>query len=84
MEIKVLGTGCSRCKRLFAEAEEAARLYGQPVSIVKVEDVRDIVAHGVHQTPALVLDGQVRSAGRVPPAKEILAWLAEADPQPSR
>ena len=78
MEIKILGTGCSKCKKLLAEAEEAARLHGGPVSVLKVEDIQAIMAHGVRQTPALVLNGQVRAAGRVPAAREILAWLTEA------
>ena len=78
MEIQVLGTGCSKCKKLFAEAEEAVRLHGRPVSVVKVEDIQAIMAHGVRQTPALVIDGQVRSAGRIPGAEEIAGWLAQA------
>jgi small redox-active disulfide protein 2 len=78
MEIKVLGTGCAKCKKLFAEAEEAARRHGGPVSVVKVEDIQAIMAHGVRQTPALVVDGQIRSSGRVPGAEEIAGWLAEA------
>jgi len=78
MEIKVLGTGCTKCKKLFAEAEEAARKSGQPVTVVKVEDLKDIVAFGVRQTPALVIDGKVRAAGRIPSAQEIGGWLTEA------
>jgi small redox-active disulfide protein 2 len=80
MEIKVLGTGCAKCKKLFAEAEEAVRLHGQAASVVKVEDIQAIMAYGVRQTPALVIDGRVRSTGRVTPAKEIAGWLAEAVP----
>jgi small redox-active disulfide protein 2 len=78
VEIKVLGTGCARCKKLYAEAEEGARQYGKPVSLVKVEDLQAIMAHGVRQTPALVIDGQVRSTGRIPGAAEIAGWLAQA------
>lgn len=78
MEIKVLGTGCAKCKKLFAEAEEGARRFGKPVSVVKVEDLQAIMAYGVRQTPALVVDGQVRSMGRVPGPDEIAGWLAEA------
>ena len=81
MELEVLGSGCSKCKKLFAEAEEAARLYGRLVSVLKVEDIQAIMAHGVRQTPALVLDGQVRSTGRIPAAREILSWLTEASPE---
>ncbi len=78
MEIKVLGTGCARCKKLFAEAQQAVERSGQAVSVVKVEDIQAIMAHGVRQTPALVIDGQVRSTGRVPGAEEIAGWIAQA------
>ncbi len=78
MEIKVLGTGCARCKKLFAEAQEAVERSGQAASVVKVEDLQAIMAHGVRQTPALVIDGQVRSAGRIPGAEEIAGWIAQA------
>ncbi len=77
MNVKVLGTGCAKCKRLHAEAEEAARLLGQPVTVEKVEDLQAIMAYGVRQTPALVVDGRVRASGRIAPAKEILEWLRE-------
>jgi small redox-active disulfide protein 2 len=78
MELKVLGTGCAKCKKLFAEAQEAARRSGKAVSVVKVEDVQAIMAFGVRQTPALVVDGQVRATGRIPGADEIIAWIAQA------
>ncbi len=78
MEIKVLGSGCAKCKKLFAEAQEAALRSGKPVSVVKVEDIQTIMAHGVRQTPALVIDGQVRSTGRIPGAGEIVAWIAQS------
>ena len=78
MEIKVLGTGCTKCKKLLAEAEEAVRRSGQPVTVVKVEELRDIMACGVRQTPALVIDGKVRASGRIASAQEIACWLAEA------
>jgi small redox-active disulfide protein 2 len=78
MEIKVLGTGCAKCKRLFAEAQKAALRSGGAVSVVKVEDIQAIMAHGVRQTPALVIDGLVRSTGRIPGADEIAAWIAQS------
>lgn len=78
MEIKVLGTGCARCKKLFAEVQRAVERSGQVASLVKVEDLQAIMAHGVRQTPALVIDGQVRSTGRIPGMEEIAAWIAEA------
>ena len=78
MEIKVLGTGCAKCKKLFAEVQEAAARSGKAVSVVKVEDIQAIMAHGVRQTPALVIDGQVRSTGRIPGADEIATWIAQS------
>lgn len=78
MEIKVLGTGCAKCKKLLAEAQQAVERSGQAASVVKVEDLQAIMAHGVRQTPALVIDGQVRSTGRVPAADEIAGWIAAA------
>ena len=78
MELKVLGTGCAKCKKLFAEAEKAIAAYGTPVSLVKVEEIQKIMAYGVRMTPALVLEDQVKSAGRITPASEILTWLQEA------
>ncbi len=78
MEIKVLGRGCSKCNKLFAEAEAAVRRSGIAASLVKVEDDPAIMAHGVRQTPALVIDGQVRSTGRIPGADEISAWITQA------
>jgi small redox-active disulfide protein 2 len=78
MEIKVLGTGCAKCKKLYAEAQDAVARSGQAATVEKVEDIQAIMAHGVRQTPALVIDGQVRSMGRIPGAGEIAGWLAEA------
>ena len=78
MEIKVLGTGCAKCKKLYAEAQDAVARSGQAATVEKVEDLQAIMAHGVRQTPALVVDGQVRSTGRIPGADEILTWIAQA------
>ncbi len=78
MVIKVLGTGCAKCKKLFAEAQQAVERSGRAASLVKVEDIQAIMAHGVRQTPALVIDGQVRCTGRIPGADEIVGWIAQA------
>lgn len=78
MEIEVLGSGCAKCKKLYAEAQEGVARSGQAASVVKVEDLQAIMAHGVRQTPALVIDGQVRSAGRIPGAEEIAGWIVQA------
>ncbi len=79
MEVKVLGTGCEKCRKLFAAAQQAVRLHGGPAAVVKVEDIQAIMAYGVRQTPALVIGGRVRATGRIASAEEISAWLAEAE-----
>ena len=78
MEIKVLGSGCANCKRLYAEAEKAVALSGQPATITKVEVMEDIVAHGILRTPGLVIDGKVVASGRIPSAPEIVTMIMTA------
>ena len=65
MKIQVLGTGCAKCKQLTANAEKAVAELGLDATIEKVEDVREIMKFRVLSTPALVVDGTVRSLGRV-------------------
>lgn len=75
MDIKVLGPGCSNCKRLYAEVEKAIAQTGQPATITKVEAIEDIVAHGILRTPGLVIDGKVVASGRIPGAQEIATMI---------
>jgi small redox-active disulfide protein 2 len=65
MKIQVLGTGCAKCKQLTASAEKAVAELGLGVAVEKVEEIREIMKFKVMSTPALVLDGQVRSTGKV-------------------
>jgi small redox-active disulfide protein 2 len=78
IEIKVLGPGCANCKRLYVEAEKAAAQLSPPATLTKVEDIKEIMAYRIMATPALVIDGEVKSAGRIPSAAEITTWLATA------
>ncbi len=78
MDIKVLGTGCAKCKMLFAEAEKAVTASRLPVSLGKVEKIDEIMKFGVMMTPALVIDGEVKCAGRIPKAAEIVTWMMNA------
>ena len=78
VDIKVLGPGCANCRRLYGEAEKAAALLGMTVTMSKVEEFEAIRACGVLMTPALVINGEVKAAGRIPPAAEIMTWLATA------
>ena len=77
MEIKVLGMGCPKCKRLEKIAREAASEAGITATFTKVEDMDAIVAYGVAMTPALVVDEDVKCSGRLPSKKEITGWLVE-------
>jgi len=78
MEIKVLGPGCARCKRLFEEAQRAIAQSGRQASLIKVERIDEIQSFGVLMTPALVVDGEVKCAGRIPPLAELVAWISAA------
>jgi small redox-active disulfide protein 2 len=78
MDIKVLGTGCAKCKKLYAEAEKAVAASGLPSTLGKVEKIEEIMKYGVMVTPALVVDGEVKSSGRIPSTTEIVGWLSAA------
>ena len=65
MKIQVLGTGCAKCKQLTANAEKAVSELRIEATVEKVEDLREIVKFGVMTTPALVVDGKVKAAGKV-------------------
>ncbi len=65
MKIQVLGTGCAKCRQLTANAEKAVADLGLQATVEKVEDLREIMKLGVMTTPALVVDGKVRVAGKV-------------------
>jgi len=75
MKIQVLGTGCAKCKQLTASAEKAVAELGLGVPVEKVEDLREIMKFRVMSTPALVVDGQVKSTGKVLSAEDVKAFL---------
>ena len=76
MNVKVLGSGCAKCKKLYAEAEKAIAKAGIQASLEKVEKIDEIMKFGVMMTPALVIDGEVKCSGRIAPAPEIASWLS--------
>ncbi len=71
MHIKVLGTGCKKCTTLKENVEEAIKNEGIDASVEKVEDIQTIIAYGVMNTPALVIDEKVVSKGKVLKSKDI-------------
>ncbi len=79
MKIKVLGTGCAKCRKLYAAAEKAIAASGVKVELEKIEQQDEIMKYGVVMTPALVLDEEVKAAGRIPPSTEIALWIKNAD-----
>ena len=71
MIIKILGTGCSNCKKLEANARKAVEELGIDVTIEKVTDFKDIMKYGVMQTPTLVVDEKVKAVAKIPSVEEI-------------
>ena len=78
MKIQVLGTGCMKCNKAYAEVEKAIAEAGVSVELEKVERLEEIMKFGVAITPAVVIDGKVKSAGKVPSASQIVGWLEAA------
>jgi small redox-active disulfide protein 2 len=78
MIIKILGTGCSNCKKLYAEAEKAIAAYGVKVELEKVEKIEEILKYGVMATPALIINEEIKASGRIPQSNEIVSWIAAA------
>jgi small redox-active disulfide protein 2 len=76
IRIQILGTGCPKCKLLTANAEAAVKALGIEATIEKVEKIQDIMKFAVMTTPALVVDGQVKSAGKVLSPDDIKKFLA--------
>lgn len=74
-DIKVLGSGCAKCKLTFKAIEEVAKQQGVEVNLQKVEEIRDIMAYRVLSTPGVVVDGKVVHVGSVPSKELIASWL---------
>lgn len=74
--VEVLGPGCNNCKRVEANAREAIAMAGVEAEVRHVTDPREIVAHGILSTPGLIIDGVIRSYGRIPSAGDIAVWLS--------
>ena len=80
-KIQILGTGCPKCRKLAEVAQAAIDELGLDTEVVKVTDINDIMELNVMMTPALAIDGEVKSAGRIPGPDEIRGWLMpEGDP----
>ena len=77
MRIQVVGAGCDKCDRLYKNTVEAVALLGLAESVEKVEDLMEMVMLGVFETPALVVDGKILLADRVPKPKELAKLMSQ-------
>ena len=78
VKIEVLGSGCANCQKLEANARDAVGMAGVEAEVLKVTDYAEIASRGVMNTPGLIIDGEVKSAGRIPSAGDIAEWLTAA------
>ena len=72
MTVEILSTGCSKCTALLHNAKEAVRLVGHPTDVKVVDNIHEIMAHGVTCPPGLVIDGKLRSTGVLLSVKELV------------
>jgi small redox-active disulfide protein 2 len=75
MEIKVLGPGCPKCKQTEQNVKDAVAETGVDATIEKVTDIMEIAGYGVFGTPSVVIDGEVKSVGKIPGKEEIKTWI---------
>ncbi len=78
MKIKILGGGCAKCDRLEKLAHEVVSELGVEATFIKVKEMDEIMAYDVMSTPALVIDEEVKSSGRIPRKEEIVEWIQAA------
>ena len=75
MKVQVLGTGCAKCTKLYEAVEQAIADSSVDAELEKVKELEEIAAFGVVMTPGLVIDGEVKSVGKLPKALQIAQWL---------
>ncbi|UCD90322.1 MAG: TM0996/MTH895 family glutaredoxin-like protein [Desulfobacterales bacterium] len=76
MKIKVLGPGCPKCHQAESIVKEAVSEAGVKASIEKITDVMEIAGYGVFGTPAVVVDGDVKSVGKIPSKEDVKSWFS--------
>ncbi len=77
MEIKILGSGCKKCNKLEANVNEALKAVGLSANVEKVTDMVEITSYGVMQTPALVIDNEVISYGKLLSVKDLVKVISK-------
>jgi len=76
MRIEILGMGCPKCKKLYENALAAVKELNAQAEVSKVENIQKIMDYGIMTTPAIVIDGEVKAAGRIPAPDEIKHWIS--------
>ncbi len=76
MKVEILGVGCAKCHKLYDLVTDLVKREGIDAEVVKVEDIKVFASYGVFMTPGLVIDGEVKVAGKVPKEAELLKWLS--------
>jgi small redox-active disulfide protein 2 len=79
MEVKILGSGCSKCTALEQKVRQLDELHQLHLDIEKVTDLNVIISYRILTTPGLVINGKLRSVGAVPNNEQLLQWLREED-----
>jgi small redox-active disulfide protein 2 len=75
MDIKVLGPGCRKCQQTENNVKEAVAEVGVEASVKKITDTMEIAGYGVFGTPAVVVDGEVKSVGKIPSKEDVKSWI---------
>jgi len=75
VDIKVLGPGCPKCQQTEKHVKEAVAETGVAATVEKVTDIMEIAGYGVFGTPSVVIDGEVKSVGKIPSKEEIKTWI---------
>ena len=75
MDIKVLGPGCPKCQQTENIVKEAVAEAGIDANVEKVTDAMEIAGYGVFGTPAVVVDGEVKSVGKIPKKQDVIGWI---------
>lgn len=75
MDVKVLGTGCSKCSALEERVRKVALANNIEMKLEKVTDINDIMSYNIMMTPGLVINNKVKSSGKLPSEEQILEWM---------
>ncbi len=76
MKVEILGVGCAKCNKLYDMVRSLVEKEGLDADVTKVEDMKSFADYGVFMTPALVIDGDVKVAGKLPKEKDLKAWMS--------